>query len=127
VDKIKYSDTTPWPVQADGFGPSLQRLNGNSYGNDPANWFANTPSPGRGNAVVQIVSFEVSAGRFVMSFTTVPKIACSVEASENLVALSWTRVAEYPATATPQQRQFIDNIAPGQNHRFYRVIARAAP
>lgn len=127
VDKIKYSDTNPWPVQADGFGLSLQRLNGNSYGNDPANWFANTPSPGRENAAVQIASVEVSAGRLVMSFTTVPKVAYSVEASENLVAPSWTRVAEYPATATSQQRQFIDNIAPGQNQRFYRISATAAP
>lgn len=127
VDRIKYSDTAPWPVQADGLGPSLQRLNGNCYGNDPANWFANMPSPGRDNAPVQIASVEVSDSRFVMSFTTFPKLAYSVEASDSLIAPSWTRVAEYPATPTPQQRQFIDTIAPNQNHRFYRIVATAAP
>src|SRR3989442_3202704 len=34
---------SPWPTNADGFGPSLERLNPSAYGNDPINWRA---SPG---------------------------------------------------------------------------------
>ncbi len=46
VDKVNYADNFPWPVGADGFGPSLQRVVLSSYGNDPANWVAALKTPG---------------------------------------------------------------------------------
>jgi hypothetical protein len=46
VDKVKYSDTFPWPVAADGGGASLQRISPDEYGNDPINWMAANPNPG---------------------------------------------------------------------------------
>jgi len=55
VDRVVYSDGShpeafgegidPWPVEADGRGPSLHRTVPASYGNDPAHWHAATPSP----------------------------------------------------------------------------------
>jgi len=47
VDRVEYSDTAPWPVEADGNVPSLQRINTSAYGNDPINWIAVGPSAGR--------------------------------------------------------------------------------
>jgi hypothetical protein len=47
VDRVEYRDTAPWPIEADGNVPSLQRLNASAYGNDPANWVAVGPSAGR--------------------------------------------------------------------------------
>jgi hypothetical protein len=59
VDRVVYSDGShpwdfaegvdPWPVQADGQGSSLSRIDPTAYGNDPTNWQAGTPSPGRAN------------------------------------------------------------------------------
>jgi hypothetical protein len=46
VDKVNYSDSAPYPAGADGFGLSLQRKTPDSYGNDPANWFAINPTAG---------------------------------------------------------------------------------
>jgi hypothetical protein len=46
VDRVQYSDFTPWPPAADGYDMSLQRLNDAEYGNDPVNWTATTPTPG---------------------------------------------------------------------------------
>jgi hypothetical protein len=46
VDQVDYDNSFPWPVAADGIGPSLQRLNPAAYGNDPANWVAAGASPG---------------------------------------------------------------------------------
>jgi hypothetical protein len=50
VDKVKYADTSPWPVLADGntngVGMSLQRRVASDYGNDPVNWIAGAPTPG---------------------------------------------------------------------------------
>ena len=52
VDKVKYSDKTPWPTSADGLGASLQRLISSNYGNDPINWRADEPTPGHLNSVL---------------------------------------------------------------------------
>jgi hypothetical protein len=40
IDKVKYGDSAPWPLQPDGSGPSLQRVQAVNYGNEPANWRA---------------------------------------------------------------------------------------
>jgi hypothetical protein len=50
VDKVRYADFSPWPTSADGTGPSLQRESRTVIGNDPANWFALTPTPGAKNS-----------------------------------------------------------------------------
>jgi hypothetical protein len=51
VDVVRYNDKAPWPTNADGFGPSLERLNATAYGNDPINWRASRgpASPGLEN------------------------------------------------------------------------------
>lgn len=47
VERVKYYDSVPWPTNADGGGYSLQRLRPEEYANDPTNWTATLPSPGR--------------------------------------------------------------------------------
>ena len=49
VDVVRYNDKAPWPTNADGFGPSIERLDGSAYGNDPVNWRASfgPGTPGR--------------------------------------------------------------------------------
>ncbi|HKX62505.1 MAG TPA: thrombospondin type 3 repeat-containing protein, partial [Verrucomicrobiae bacterium] len=47
VDDVRYYDKAPWPPAADGGGASLQRIGASAFGNDPANWRAGVPSPGR--------------------------------------------------------------------------------
>ncbi|MBL9172350.1 MAG: lamin tail domain-containing protein [Verrucomicrobiales bacterium] len=53
VDSVRYNNRAPWPVEAAGLGPSLERRIGSGYGDDPANWRAalTGPSPGLDNAV----------------------------------------------------------------------------
>jgi hypothetical protein len=46
VDEVRYNDKAPWPVSADGCGPSLHRLQAGAYGNDPMTWTAALASPG---------------------------------------------------------------------------------
>ncbi|HEX5222189.1 MAG TPA: lamin tail domain-containing protein [Verrucomicrobiae bacterium] len=49
VEKISYSDVAPWPVNADGLGASLQRIEPTLFGNDPMNWQAAMPTAGQVN------------------------------------------------------------------------------
>jgi hypothetical protein len=51
VDEIRYNDRAPWAVGADGFGPSLHKPVADDFGNEPLNWIAATPSPGRADPV----------------------------------------------------------------------------
>ena len=51
VDRVVYQDRAPWPVNADGLGLSLQRVNPHLHGNDPVNWIAAVPTPGPGNVM----------------------------------------------------------------------------
>jgi len=45
-DEIDYDEMAPWPVEADGTGLSLHRLDPALWGNDPASWQAAAPTPG---------------------------------------------------------------------------------
>jgi hypothetical protein len=48
VEAIHYAPSLPWPLGTAGTGLSLQRLGPTLYGNEPRNWRAARPSPGRG-------------------------------------------------------------------------------
>ena len=51
VDSVRYNDKAPWPTEADGAGPSLERYVSSSYGDEPLNWRTSRDggSPGRTN------------------------------------------------------------------------------
>jgi hypothetical protein len=51
VDRVQYNDKSPWPTEADGEGPSLEKVSPELYGNDPLNWrtVKQSGSPGREN------------------------------------------------------------------------------
>lgn len=53
VDRVRYNDKGPWPTEADGLGPSLERVSPDAYGNEPLNWRTTRAggSPGRPNIV----------------------------------------------------------------------------
>ncbi|MBE0535748.1 MAG: lamin tail domain-containing protein [Phycisphaerae bacterium] len=38
VDEVTYDDQAPWPIEPDGNGPSLERIDLRAYANDPVNW-----------------------------------------------------------------------------------------
>jgi hypothetical protein len=64
VDRVDYSDTTPWPVGPDGSGTSLVRINERAYGNDFANWAEAIATPGQTSFQqwVNTQSFPVGQG-----------------------------------------------------------------
>jgi hypothetical protein len=60
VDRVRYNDQSPWPTEADGHGPSLERFPVSAYGNDPVNWRTVTPggSPGRAGDFSSVIAIQ---------------------------------------------------------------------
>ena len=57
VDSFTYLDESPWPVEADGDGPTLELLHYSLDNADPMNWRASIPmggTPGRANSVLAL-------------------------------------------------------------------------
>jgi hypothetical protein len=52
VDKVAYTDFSPWPTDTDGDGGSVQRISRSVIGNDPANWSGVSPTPGRESSAI---------------------------------------------------------------------------
>jgi hypothetical protein len=47
LDTVAFGNTRPWPPEANGTGSALHRKHPSKYGNDPSNWQAGPPTPGR--------------------------------------------------------------------------------
>jgi hypothetical protein len=52
VVRLAYEDVSPWPVEADGAGWSLQLKQTDLYGNDPNNWGITIPGGTMGDFVI---------------------------------------------------------------------------
>jgi hypothetical protein len=70
IERVRFNDKAPWPTEADGAGPSLERLPPGQFGNDPLHWKAVTihGTPGRlgsaasGLAIAKGSFWETKAG-----------------------------------------------------------------
>jgi hypothetical protein len=65
AEELQYSDLPPWPVSADGLNFSLNRKATAEFADDPANWVAAEPSPGRAaspNSNLSIIQQPASVG-----------------------------------------------------------------
>ncbi|MBM3846711.1 MAG: hypothetical protein FJ405_10575, partial [Verrucomicrobia bacterium] len=83
VDAVRYNDKLPWPVVADGSGPSLQRLNATQYGDDPINWFASGVTPGRANVPNSPPSVTITDPSPESFYTPPANIGITVNASDS--------------------------------------------
>ncbi|MCI0537555.1 MAG: lamin tail domain-containing protein [Verrucomicrobiales bacterium] len=79
VDEVRYNNMAPWPTNAAGFGPSLERVTANAYGNDPVNWRASfgPPSPGVENGGNRAPRVNAGADQLLQAatFPTVVNLA----------------------------------------------------
>ncbi len=72
IDRVNYGDGDLWPVEADGGGLSLTRVDESAYGNDVANWKAAVPTPGgrESTADPEPAGYEAWAQAFGLSAFT---------------------------------------------------------
>jgi len=58
VDRVRYNDKAPWPTEAAGAGPSLERIAPLAYGNEPLHWRCTQTrgTPGRAAQLTSILA-----------------------------------------------------------------------
>lgn len=121
VERITYSDTAPWPVEADGQGASLQRISPSSYGNDPLNWCAKAPTAGIANIQQPIgTTALLGGGTLRLTFSVQPGLNCQLQYKNNLTDTDWQPLG---APVKVHEQLFIVDVAvTNQPHRFYRLV-----
>ena len=118
IDRVEYDDLAPWPVQPDGFGPSLQRLDVTAYGNDPANW---GPGPDEGSPGRLNSSTDVTPPRVVTaSAADGDSIHVLLEFNEGVDPVTSLIAANYSIPGLT-----IYSVDPGSNNRL--VVLNTAP
>ena len=122
VDKVAYTDSTPWPFGAvDGGGLSLQRKAPGLYGNEPVNWVASTPTPGLTNGAGVLPPPVITLQPQPATLTEGAVAALSVAASGGgSLQYQWRQngLSLPGATGTV----FAINYAVGENAGLYDVI-----
>lgn len=122
-ERIDYEDTLPWPPEADGSGGSLQRTHAALYGNDPANWFAASPTAGKANLPEELVvtTMIVTGSQATLTITSIPGRTYFLEYKDDLSSTSWT--PDLPGVAATGDSLTLTNAPGSSTQRFYRVRA----
>ena len=129
MDKVNYGDSTPWPDLPDGNGASLQRRQGNLYGNDPANWGALAPTPGRSNVfsgTITVDGISHAGARVDIVFTAQQGQTYTVEYKNDLAAPTWNLLTNISSSASAPVHAG-DLLFSPTDARFYRVSTPKLP
>jgi hypothetical protein len=146
IHDFVYDDAPPWPVAADGSGPSMEVVDVNGRYGDGANWRASAESggnPGRpgvgpdtdGDGIPD--SHEALFGTDPASGGSVPAVTVAVAPASGVVTLTWPSAAGIRYTVqtatvltawTDLQTvtgagTFTYTPEPGEGRRYYRVVA----
>ncbi|HNQ88603.1 MAG TPA: CotH kinase family protein [Verrucomicrobiota bacterium] len=133
VDRVRYDDEAPWPAEAAGWGPSLERIIAAGYGDDPAQW---RPSAGRGSpgldnpaqpgqGAPSIDAAEWADGPepvFRLWLTPIAGQACRIESRDAMSGGAWSVLALIPAQETTCPVTVADPAFTGRHERYYRVV-----
>lgn len=125
VDRVKYGDSLPWPVAADGGGQSLQRLALAAYGNDSANWIAAAPTAGWIRGQVSIESVRIEGSQVTLRFYAAAGASYSVEVASDVAGGAWDVLASYGAQGAPRWQEASDTVGAAGAKRYYRVVTPA--
>jgi hypothetical protein len=132
VDVVRYNDKAPWPTNADGFGPSLERRTAAAYGNDPINWRASsgTGSPGFANGadpapffIESIAWVQTPSPHVVLRFTAVAGQTYAVQYRDSLIAGNWLLLTNVPSPPFTQTVNVLDAALSNAPARYYRILA----
>lgn len=133
VDAIRYNDKLPWPTNAAGFGPSLEKIDATAYGNDVINWRASPgpASPGYENNGNRPPTTQASADQEIISASYPVSVNLSGSGSDdglpnppNLLTYRWSQISG-PGVAVFTNENSLSTVAqlPGMGNYVLRLTA----
>jgi hypothetical protein len=126
VDAVDYADRPPWPLGADGYGGSLERICPAAEANDPANWASSAfkpaerawGTPGRRNSCFSAAPLpQISEVQFDKAEPGKPiAVTATVvdRAGVQAVSLAW---AAWPGEASMALTEIPMQLQRGDTHR----------
>ena len=80
IESVRYNDKVPWPVTADGSGPSLQRIISGALALEPTNWHGLGLTLGRANATNIAPTVAITSPAHLATFAPPGAFTVSVDA-----------------------------------------------
>lgn len=145
-DTVKYGDREPWPLAADGYGATLERVRAADAGDEPGNWAPSVwgnakvsgGTPGAANASASSIALprisDVQWSRWVRGTSNVVSFAMA-GGEAKLVSVKYVEVGaegvgtERRVTATQEGRagRWTATIPPAADLRVVRFWVEATP
>jgi hypothetical protein len=123
-EKVKYSDTAPWPTASDGSGAALHRRLPELYGNEPTNWVSSAPTPGR-SPPIRLGPSQWVGSNFVVRFEGWAGGSYTVQYAGQLEAAQWSLLVSLPPRPASGLVEVSDPAAAHSPRRFYRIVTDA--
>lgn len=121
ADFVEYHDSSPWPPEADGTGQALHRIALNRYGNEPLNWQAGPPSPGKSSPRLAII-LSIGPGPTLSLEATVPTGTSVVpESTDNLLSPTWSALSNPVQPDATGHVKISQPLAPSVQQRYFRL------
>jgi hypothetical protein len=124
VDKIDYNDDPPWP-DARANGSSLQRQSSYDYGNDPINWMAAAPNPGRYNTPTGIQPPSIATQPQSRTVTAGSDVTFRVSARGGQLHYQWMS-NDVPVAAQNSATLVLQNVNTNQSAGYYVIVTNIA-
>ena len=125
VERVKYSDAAPWPLEADGLGKALARVSFTGYANDPTNWVASAPSPGRLSQDISFSSITRNGSSLILRFDAVAGSSFTLLYRNALTSgAAWAKLSDIVAANAGRQEVTV-SLTTGT--RFFRLVSPMQP
>jgi hypothetical protein len=125
VDKIDYNDNLPWPDNARTTGFSIQRKASYDYGNDPINWMADNPTPGRYNTPTGIQPPSIATQPQSRTVTAGSDATLRVTARGGLLTYQWM-LDDFPLAGQTGTTLVLQNLNTNQSGGYYVIVTNIA-
>jgi hypothetical protein len=123
VEEVEYLNVAPWPEEANRTGKSLQRRTGAEYANDPVNWLAASPTPGRASpGEFRITGISRIGSSTFIRFPAEAGQAYSILYQDDLMAGHWQKLMDVSPAEEFRDLEITDEAPGSDGARFYRIV-----
>ena len=129
LEAVRYNDKAPWPLTADGRGPSLQRISSTVLALEPTNWQGQGLTPGLPTATNQAPTVSITSPSHLSTFIPPGSLTIAAAAADPDGQIE--RVEFYDGAAkigedtTAPYSLAVTNLAAGGHYLTARAVDNA--